>query len=164
VYENGVLKRILTENGYYENGNYYFYVKNHQGSNVVVANRNGNVVQQTHYYPFGLTMSISDGQGAQPYKYTGKELDMEHGLMQYDFEARQYDPTVGRFMTMDPLAEKYYSVSPYAYCANNPVRYIDPNGMSYTYNWNTGNYEDEDGNIISWGASFIIGLLMLHIL
>jgi RHS repeat-associated protein len=95
-----------------------------------VANRNGNVVQQTHYYPFGLTMGISDGQGAQPYKYTGKELDMEHGLMQYDFQARQYDPTVGRFMTMDPLAEKYYSVSPYAYCLNNPVRFVDPDGMA----------------------------------
>jgi RHS repeat-associated protein len=74
-------------------------------------------------------MGISDGQGAQPYKYTGKELDMEHGLMQYDFEARQYDPTVGRFMTMDPLAEKYYNISPYAYCLNNPVRYTDENGM-----------------------------------
>jgi RHS repeat-associated protein len=92
------------------------------------ADKNGNIVQNNHYYPFGLTMGISTGQGVQPYKYTGKELDMEHGLMQYDYEARQYDPAIGRFTTMDPLAEKYYSISPYAYCGNNPIRYIDPTG------------------------------------
>jgi RHS repeat-associated protein len=133
VYENGSLKRILTENGYYENGNYYFYIKNHLGSNVITADRNGNIVQSNHYYPFGLTMAISTGQGVQPYKYTGKELDMEHGLMQYDYEARQYDPTIGRFTTMDPLAEKYYSISPYAYCGNNPVSAYDLHGDSIWY-------------------------------
>jgi RHS repeat-associated protein len=157
VYENGVLKRIWTENGYYENGNYYFYIKNHLGSNGIVANIEGTVVQQNHYYPFGLTMGISDSQGAQPYKYTGKELDMEHGLMLYDYEVRQYDPAVGRFTTMDPLAEKYYSVSPYAYCLNNPVRYVDPDGMSTyviqnsdgSYRVVGGNKDDDDLNIYS---------------
>jgi RHS repeat-associated protein len=78
-------------------------------------------------------MGISTGQGIQPYKYTGKELDMEHGLMQYDYEARQYDPAIGRFTTMDPLAEKYYSVSPYAYCANNPVNAIDFDGKEIVF-------------------------------
>jgi hypothetical protein len=49
----------------------------------MVINRNtGNSAQNNHYYPFGLTMSVSDNQGVQPYKYTGKELDMEHGLVQ----------------------------------------------------------------------------------
>jgi RHS repeat-associated protein len=56
------------------------------------------------------------------------ELDMEHGLMQYDFVARQHDPAIGRFLSIDPLCEKYYWISPYAYCMNNPVRYIDPDG------------------------------------
>ncbi|MDR1762848.1 MAG: DUF6443 domain-containing protein, partial [Dysgonamonadaceae bacterium] len=79
VYENGVLKRILTENGYYENNNYYFYVRNHLGSNAIVADMNGNIVQQNHFYPFGQTMAISTGHGAQPYKFTGKELDLENG-------------------------------------------------------------------------------------
>jgi hypothetical protein len=87
IYEDGVLKRILTDNGYYENNNYYFYIKNHLGSNTVAADRYGNVVQRNHYYPFGMTMSISTNQGGQPYKFTGKELDMEHGLNLYDFEA-----------------------------------------------------------------------------
>ncbi|MDH6343645.1 RHS repeat-associated protein, partial [Parabacteroides sp. PFB2-12] len=44
-------------------------------------------------------------------------------------EARYYDPALGGFLTMDPLAEKYYSTSPYAYCLNNPMRYVDPTGM-----------------------------------
>jgi RHS repeat-associated protein len=68
---------------------------------------------------------------AQPYKYNGKELDNMNGLNWYDYGARHYDPTIGRFTTMDPLAEKYYSISPYAYCANNPMRYIDPTGMEW---------------------------------
>lgn len=54
-----------------------------------------------------------------------------HGLNQYDFHARQHDPAIGRFMSIDPLAEKYYSISPYVYCANNPIRFIDPTGMYF---------------------------------
>jgi RHS repeat-associated protein len=67
---------------------------------------------------------------------------MEHGLMQYDFEARTYDPAVGRFLTVDPLAEKYPWVSPYAYCGNNPINRIDPNGLA----WRPTYDEDHDGN------------------
>jgi len=52
-----------------------------------------------------------------------------HGLDTYDYGARGYYAALGSFMTVDPLAEKYYSISPYAYCAGNPVRYIDPDGM-----------------------------------
>jgi RHS repeat-associated protein len=74
-------------------------------------------------------MSISESQGVQDYKFTGKELDMMNGLNLYDFEARTYDPAVGRFLSVDPMAEKYYHISPYAYCSNNPVNRIDPNGM-----------------------------------
>ncbi|MDR1631797.1 MAG: hypothetical protein LBR97_02775 [Dysgonamonadaceae bacterium] len=50
----------MTENGYYEDGIHYFYVKNHLGSNVMTVNRSGNIVQKNHYYPFGLTMGSSD--------------------------------------------------------------------------------------------------------
>jgi RHS repeat-associated protein len=86
-----------------------------------------------------LTMAIGSDQGVQPYKFGGKELDMQHGLNLYDFSARTYDPAVGRFTTMDPLAEKYYSISPYAYCANNPVNAIDPDGRD-SYYTNAGRF------------------------
>jgi len=68
-------------------------------------------------------------------------------LDSYDFLARTYDPILARFTTMDPLCEKYYSISPYAYCGNNPVRYIDPTGMSYGdyYDYYTGEHLFNDG-------------------
>ena len=81
-----------------------------------------------HGDPNGDPIAVT-GAYLQPYKYNGKELDTMHGLDTYDYGARQYDPILGRWDRVDPLCEKYYDVSPYAYCANNPVRYIDPDGM-----------------------------------
>ena len=91
----------------------------------------GEMWQPPHYYPFGTP--ISDPHSAinpdhQPFRYNGKELDMMHGLNTYDYGARQYDPILGRWDRMDPMCEKYYSVSPYAYCGNNPVNRIDLDG------------------------------------
>ena len=62
------------------------------------------------------------------YKYNGKELVSDEGLNWYDYLARVYDPALPIFTTMDPMAEKYYSISPYAYCGNNPVKFVDPDG------------------------------------
>ena len=83
-------------------------------------------------------------QGVQPYKFGGKELDRFNTLDHYDFEARAYDPVLMRFTRPDPLAENYYSVSPYAYCNNNPVNRIDPTGMDW--------YQAENGNVM-WRRS-----------
>ena len=69
----------------------------------------------------------------QPYKYNGKELDLMHGLNTYDYGARQHDPILARWDRIDPHCEKYYNVSPYAYCHNNPVMLVDPNGMDDYY-------------------------------
>lgn len=66
--------------------------------------------------------------GIQPYKYGGKEFDSMHGLNLYDFHARRYNSVLGGFDTMDPLAEKGYQWSPYVYCFNNPMKYVDPDG------------------------------------
>ncbi|MDU1892898.1 MAG: RHS repeat-associated core domain-containing protein, partial [Dysgonomonas sp.] len=64
-----------------------------------------------------------------PYKYNGKELDEMHGVNMYDYSARYKDEW--RFTTVDPLAEKYYSWSPYVYVGNNPIRIIDPTGEDW---------------------------------
>ena len=132
IFENGSLKRILVDGGYIENGVYYFYVTGHLGNNYAVVNQGGEVVQKNQYYPFGMSFANDVNPSAQPYKYTGKEADQMHGLNLYDYSARYHDPALGRFTTIDPLAEKYYSISPYVYCMNNPIRFIDPDGREFT--------------------------------
>ena len=131
VYENGVQKLLLTDEGYVtlSDGKYHYYLKDHQGNNRVVINQSGTVEETNHYYPFGGVFASTGN--TQPYKYNGKELDTKKGLNWYDYGARHYDAALGRFTTNDPLAEKYYSMSPYTYCADNPVKFIDPNGMEY---------------------------------
>ncbi len=69
----------------------------------------------------------------------GKELDRTHGLDWYDYGARQYDPFVPGFTSLDPMCEKYYYVSPYVYCLNNPVKHIDPDGRVVETAWDVAN-------------------------
>ncbi len=132
VYENGVPQILLTEVGYVSltDGKYHYYLKDHQGNNRVVVDEEGTVEEVNHYYPFGGVFS-STGD-AQPYKYNGKELDRKGGLDWYDYGARMYDAALGRFMKTDRFSEKYVSLSPYQYGANNPVNNIDVNGDSIT--------------------------------
>ena len=129
IYENGVLTTLLTELGYISlvDGKYHYYLKDHQGNNRVVVGQNGSVEEVNHYYPFGGTFASTSS--VQPYKYNGKELDRQGGLDWYDYGARHYDVALGRWHVVDPMAEKYYLWSPYAYCLGNPVRFIDPTGM-----------------------------------
>lgn len=75
---------------------------------------------------FRMTFAKSTDPDTQPYKYNGKELDRKLGLNLYDYFARQMDNAVPRFTSVDPMAEKYYSISPYVYVANNSLKYIDP--------------------------------------
>ena len=128
VYVNNALKRTLTENGYIENGAYYFHLKDHLGNNHITTDAFANRQQTLNYYPYGMQYGDAIGSDVQPYKYGGKEYDAMHGLDVYDYEARYYDPALGRFMMIDPLAEKYYSWSPYGYCLNNPLKFVDPDG------------------------------------
>ena len=151
VYENGSLKILLNESGYYsfQDNRFHFYIKDHQGNVRVVADETGKVDEVNDYYPFGGLMSNACNN-TQPYKYNGKELDRKGGLDWYDYGARYYDPLIGMFLSVDPLSENFYSVNPYAYCLSNPFNRIDPTGMSSRYNWKTKRYEDEDGNEVSW--------------
>ena len=131
IYKDGEIERILTDNGYavpdsaggYD---YYYYVKDWQGNVRAVIDEANRRMELNSYYPYGMPMSST--ASVQPYKYGGKELDRTNGLDMYDFHARQYDPIVPRFTTIDPMAEKYPSISPYAYCAGNPILYKDPDG------------------------------------
>ena len=152
VYENGVQKKLLTEEGYVDisvsTPVYYYYLKDHQGNNRVVVNSGGTVQETNHYYPFGGTFASGT---VQPYKYNGKELDTKAGLNWYDYGARHYDAALGRFTTQDPLAKDYYATSPYGYCNNSPVRYIDPTGRA----WKPIYEKDEKGNDIYNGYEWI---------
>ena len=129
VYENGVAKLLLTEAGYVtlSDKKYHYYLQDHQGNNRVVLSSTGAVEEASHYYPFGGVFASSGN--VQPYKYNGKEYDGKKGLNWYDYGVRMYDAALGRFTTVDPSAENYFNTSLYAYCGNNPINRIDPDGL-----------------------------------
>lgn len=136
IYNGNSLSRILLDGEGYATiskiPTYYFFIKDHLGNTRATLQSNGTVKQTNQYYPFGKRWDDMGETFKQPYLYNCKELDEMHDLSWYDYGARMYEPALGRFMTMDPMAEKYYNISPYAYCANNPIRYIDINGDSIT--------------------------------
>ena len=133
VYENGVQKLLLTDEGYVtlSDSKYHYYLKDHQGNNRVVINQSGTVEETNHYYPFGGVFANTGN--TQPYKYNGKEFDGKKGVNLYDYGARHYDAALGRFTTVDSLAEKHYSESLYTYCYSNPINCIEPNGKDGIY-------------------------------
>ena len=143
IYENGSLKMLLNEAGYYsfQDNKFHFYIKDHQGNVRVVADETGKVDEVNDYYPFGGLMS-NGCNNVQPYKYNGKELDRKGGLDWYDYGARHYDATIGRWHAVDPMAEMYYGWSPYTYCLGNPVKYVDLIGAF------TSPYYTEDGQFL----------------
>ena len=114
----------------------YYYLKDHLGNiRITVDGEKGSdgkavVAGYDDYYPFGMVMSGRSGNIANPnsiYKFTGKERDDE---TQYDyFGARFYDSRIGRWLSVDPLADKYPGWSPYNYVLNNPLSFIDPDGQ-----------------------------------
>ena len=117
----------------------YFYHPDHLGSSSLITDGTGALTQHIQYVPFGeVFVEERTNSWSTLYKFNGKELDEETGL--YYYHARYYDPRLSVWISVDPLAEKYFWTSSYVYCLNNPVKYTDPTGMSPYY--------DSDGNFL----------------
>ena len=132
------LQFITTSEGYVKHTagvySYVFNYTDHLGNVRLSYGLNANVLtifEENNYYPFGLKhkgYNSNNLQANYKYKFNGKELQDELGLNLYDYGARNYDPALGRWMNIDPKAEKYFQYSPYVYVANNPLIYVDPDG------------------------------------
>ena len=120
---------------------YEYFMKDHLGNTRVAyaaaAPGLPQVMEYQHYYPFGMQLEAlgynSGNELKNNYLYNGKELQEDYNLNWYDYGARFYDPVILRWTTVDPLAERYHSISSYTYCIDNPVLLIDPNGMEWFY-------------------------------
>ena len=114
---------------------FHYYTPDHLGNIREVVGGDGTLEQVTDYYPFGTP--YYDGTGLNPSlqtrKFGGKELDLTHGYVNYDFGARGYNPLLGVWDRMDQMCEKYYDVNPYAYCHNDPQNHFDTDGMDDWY-------------------------------
>jgi len=135
-YAGGVMELIQTEEGRITRSGstytYNYFLRDHLGNNRVGFSQGTNVTTpnfSADYYPFGLQYqaNIRTGSPKNNYLYNGKEL--QDGLKQYDYGARFYDPVIGRWGSVDPLAEQGRRWSPYSYAFDNPIRFIDPDGM-----------------------------------
>lgn len=130
---NNTLLRIGLEEGQLVrsvDGNYtvQYYYRDHLGNVRQVVDENKAVVQQTEYYAFGLAVAKQSDVTTNKYLYNGKEKQPQTTWL--DYGARMYDPTIGRWNTVDPLADAFAEVSPFVYGLNNPTIYIDPGGDS----------------------------------
>ncbi|WP_343308274.1 RHS repeat-associated core domain-containing protein [Chitinophaga niabensis] len=155
VEENGGVKQVKAEPDQLqtlaqdkmvvkESGFLYIYTSNESPQdvffdNVILDHITGPVLEETHYYPFGLTMSgISSsavGKLENKILFNGNELQQKEftdgsGLAWYDFNARTYDQQTGRFLQIDPFTDEggQEAISPYHFSYNNPIRFSDPDG------------------------------------
>ncbi len=148
IYRNGVLSFVVTSEGlalYYNRSlNYYeFHLKDHLGNVRTVFKKNGSVpqvLQKNDYYSFGMLQGESTNEAYDNmYLYNGKQqinaVRSGYGvdISMYDYGARFYDPQIGRWHSVDPLAEETKEWSSYNFCLNNPIKNIDPDGMYTLY-------------------------------
>ena len=158
----GYVMRQTFLQSYHQEYDYYYYRRDHLGNNVAVWNATADSTEQrTFYYATGLPMSCSTEQSFQNRKYNGKEYVEDHGFDVYDYGFRGYYATIGRFTSIDPLAEQTPWQSPYVYANNNFVNNVDQWGLFArsiagfhtdisvpVLNWVA---VDDDGNVVGWG-------------
>ncbi len=132
---------------------WHYYVKDHLGSNRIVQDEQGKVEATYSFYPFGGSFEhcqeLYTSNISQPFTYQGKEKVNMYGFGMFDFGARLYAPLLGRWTSIDPLCEKYYGWSPYAFCLNNPVRNIDSDGRIVETAWDAANVAMDATSLIA---------------
>ncbi|MBQ1751380.1 MAG: RHS repeat-associated core domain-containing protein [Bacteroidales bacterium] len=158
-----------------------YHITDHLGSVRAIVNASGSVVEQNDYYPFGNRHPNGLTQlAANRWRFSGKEeQDAAFGIAYSDFGARFYDRSAA-WTAVDPMAEKYFNISPYSYCSGNPVVFVDSNGrfafvpflakmaigvivdlgMQITFNLAAGANLEEAFKKVDWtsvGASALIG-------
>ena len=153
ISEGRIVRKELSEGSFvYEP---HFFIKDHLGSVRAVVKADGEILQQNDYQPYGEKIIDSDHlSGENDYLYGGKEFQSFFDLPFYDSGAR-FQRTDGIFLSIDPLAEKYYGISPYAYCSGNPINRVDPEGMIDRKMLIKG------GEAIASGAGSLIGASLL---
>ena len=124
---NGI--EILFAGGQFKDGEVMYFEADHLGSVRAVINSDGETLATNNYMPFGSRHTGGMRDDNIRYKFNGKEEQTTGALNLLDYGARMYDPETGRWFVIDPLAEKYTAFSPYNYCLNNPMRFVDPTGM-----------------------------------
>ena len=142
---NKVLQYTQFPGGYFDQkGAPHYYVKDYQGNNTAVIDSAAKIISETGYYPYGEPWrEIKDN----PFTFSGNERLLNDGLNEYDFNARRYIAAIPAFSSWDALNEQYPWLSPYAYCAGNPIRMIDPSGNRIVV-WDNGaewEFRIEDG-------------------
>ena len=138
AFDGGIVK--VAEDGTPET---FYCITDHLGSVRTMVDAEGNAVERNDYYPFGAQHARTDyPQIANRYKFNGKEREKAGGADWLDYGARRYDPALARWTTPDPLGDSYLPYSPYAYCLNNPVKLVDPDGTFSTH------YVDEYYNVL----------------
>jgi RHS repeat-associated protein len=164
IYQNDVLQFIAHEEGRLRINNtnngyvYDYFLKDHLGNTRMTITDDysiaTHIIDATSYYPFGLSMKVIGKEAAgglqNKFKYNGKEEQSKEfsdgtGLDYLDYGARMYDAQIGRWFTIDPLADVSRRWSPYTYCYNNPIRFIDPDGMFADFYDGQGTYLGNDG-------------------
>jgi RHS repeat-associated protein len=152
---------------------YAYQYKDHLGNirlTYMDSDNNGSIdasteiISEKNYYPFGMThsgynniVSANANSQGEKYQFNGKEFNEELGLDWHDFGARNYDASLGRWMNIDPLAEKYNDKSPYNYALNNPVFFVDPDGMAVkppeNHSYDDGTYWKDSEGVWQWNSA-----------